>query len=570
VTARALIALALVAACGGPTVSQPDAGPDAAVFDAPPGIDGPFDAPPEFDARWTDAPPAFDAGPVACTAPPPAPGASAVVGPAGGTVAVGAAARLVIPAGALAAATTVTLRPVAIDLPASQRALTAGYEVGPVGLAFAAPATLTFTLAEALPAADDVTVRQGPAAGPFASVVTTRSGATYAAAVNGATVAFAARVTAAAPATSTCAATAQPADNAYLFQNVAASGNYFTSYARATSAGFAVSATHQADSLWNLFGYGYTSTGAATGTINYTNNVVASIFGGHVVTAGSDVLIAYDSNLTMGSEVWVARKSATGAAVGAPVRVSQDPAVYSVEPQVAALPGGGAFVVWRAFDQPPGAYLRAAVLDASLAVVDRFDLTPVGAASAPGSFALVASAAGVGVAWQWASNTGNGVRYQGFTLAGCPATEVIEVGPSTISPETVSAALVGDQVVIASAGNTALGASRVLRVRTVGLTTGLLGPSRRFDEVALTHAGIAAHDGGFQVAGASGLGITHVWLDADLDRRSAPVAIGTTSAVYQPMSIAASASGAAALVTWVDQIGGGTARGHVRVVACTP
>ncbi|MBK7191760.1 MAG: hypothetical protein IPH80_04705 [Myxococcales bacterium] len=424
-TARALIALALVAACGGPTVSQPDAGPDAGVFDAPPELDAPL----ALDAPWIDAPPGVDAGSVACTAPPAAPGASAVVGPAGGTVAVGAAARLVIPAGALAAATTVTLRPVAIDLPSSQRALTAAYEVGPAGLAFAAPATLTFQLAATLPAIDDVTVRQGLAAGPFASVVTTRNGSAYTAAVPGATVAFAARVTAAAPATSTCAATAQPADNAYLFQNVAASGNYFTSYARATSAGFAVSATHQADSLWNLFGYGYTSTGAATGTINYTNNVVASIFGGHVVPAGSDVLIAYDSNLTMGSEVWVARKSATGAAVGAPVRVSQDPAVYSVEPQVAALPGGGAFVVWRAFDQPPGAYLRAAVLDASLAVVDRFDLTPVGAASAPGSFALVASAAGVGVAWQWASNTGNGVRYQGFTLAGCPATEVIEVGP---------------------------------------------------------------------------------------------------------------------------------------------
>ncbi len=564
-TARALIALALVAACGGPTVSQPDAGPDAEVFDAPPELDAPL----ALDAPWIDAPPGVDAGPVACTAPPAAPGASAVVGPAGGTLAVGAA-RLVIPAGALAAATTVTLRPVAIDLPSSQRALTAAYEVGPAGLAFAAPATLTFQLAATLPAIDDVTVRQGLAAGPFASVVTTRNGSAYTAAVPGATVAFAARVTAAAPATSTCAPTAQPADDAYLFENVAASGNYFTSYARATNTGFAVAATHQAGSLWNLFGYGYAPTGAATGTINYTSNVVAAIFGGHVVPAGSDVLIAYDSNLTMGSEVWVAKKSAAGAAVGAPVRVSQDPAVYSVEPQLVALPGGGAFVVWRAFDQPPGAYLRAAVLDASLAVVDRFDLTPPIAASAPGSFALVASAAGVGVAWQWASNTGNGVRYQGFTLAGCPATEVIEVGPSTISPETVSATLVGDQVVIASAGNTALGASRVLRVRTVGLTTGLLGPSRRYDDVALTHPGITAHDGGFQVAGASGLGIKHVWLDADLDRRSAPATIGTTSAIYQPLSIATSTSGDAALVTWVDQIGGGTARGHVRVVACTP
>lgn len=430
--------------------------------------------------------------------------------------------------------------------------------------------SLTFELGAALTAIDDVTVRQGLAAGPFTSVVTTRSGTAYTAAVTGATIAFAGRTTAAALATSTCAATAQPADNTYLFQNVAASGNYFTSYARATSAGFAVFATHQTDSLWNLFGYGYTPTGVAIGTINYTNNVVASIFGGHVVPAGSDVLIAYDSNVTMGSEVWVARKSATGAPVGAPVRVSQDPAVYSVEPQLAALPGGGAFVVWRAFDQPPGAYLRAAVLDASLAVVDRFDLTPPVGSSAPGSFALVASAAGVGVAWQWASNTGNGVRYQGFTLAGCPATEVIEVGPSTISPETVSATLVGDQVVIASAGNTAQGASRVLRVRTVGLTTGLLGPSHRYDDVALTHAGITAHNGGFQVVGASGLGVKHVWLDADLDRRSAPATIGTTSAIYQPLSIATSTSGDAALVTWVDQIGGGTARGHVRVVACTP
>lgn len=562
--ARVVIALTLVAACGGPTASQPD---------APPGVDAPpvFDAPLVFDAPpGVDASPGVDAGPIACTAAPPAPGASALIGPAGGTLAVGAVARLVIPAGALAAATTVTLRPVAIDLPMTLRALTAAFEIGPAGLTFATPATLTFELGAALTALDDVTVRVGAAAGPFTSVATTRTGTAYAAAVTGATVAFAARVTAAAPATSTCAATAQPADDAYLFQNVATGNNYFTSYARVTSAGFAVFATHQADSLWNVFGYGYSPTGAATGAINYTSNVVAAIFGGHVVPAGTETLVAYDSNLTMGSEVWVARKSATGATIGPPVRVSQDPAAYSVEPQLVALPGGGAFVVWRAYDLTPGRYLRAAVLDASLAVVARFDLTAPGATSSPDSFALVGSSAGVGVAWQWASNTGNGVRYQGFTLAGCPATEVIEVGPSTISPETVSAALVGDQVVIASAGNTALGASRVLRVRTVGLTTGLLGPSRRFDDVALTHAGITAHNGGFQVAGASGLSILHVWLDADLDRRSAPVAIGSTSAINRPMSIAASTSGDAALVTWVDQIGGGTARGHVRVVACTP
>ncbi len=77
----------------------------------------------------------------ATPAPPPAP--DATIGPAGGTVtAFGGAVRLVVPAGALSAATGITIR-ASSQVPLDPHWVQgSAYELGPVGLNFATPASL--------------------------------------------------------------------------------------------------------------------------------------------------------------------------------------------------------------------------------------------------------------------------------------------------------------------------------------------------------------------------------------------------------------------------------------------
>ncbi len=570
VLVSALAAAVIAGACGEPgSGADVDAADlDAAPEDAVSFVDGPL-SDGSADGPVTDA--GIDGAP-ACPSPPNPPGTSAVIGAAGGTVALGTVVRVVIPAGALATDTTITLRPLPLELAWTYRSLTAAYELGPSTLAFSAPATLTVDLGALPPAPDEIALMVGPAAGPFAAAATTRTGTAYSASIAGATLGFGARTAAPPAVTAACAPTAVPTDTTYLFQNPSPGGPYHTSYARPTSQGFAVIATHQVAGLWNVHSYGYTSNGTSIGSVNLTGNTTASIFGGHVAPSGTEVLVAYDSNQSMGSEVWVARKNATGGTVGTPVRVSQDPGIYSQIPQIVALPGGGAFVVWRARDTVLSRYwLRAAVLDSSLVVQTRFDVTPMVASTVPTGFALVGSASGVGLVWSWVANTSStsGARYQAFTHAGCPMTEIIDVADGYVVNETVSATLVGDQVLIATSGNTVVGQPRVPRLRAVHLTTGLLGASRRFDDVSLTHLGVTAHGGGVQITGANG-SIYHQWLGPELDRRSALTEVATSSAISDPSSIATSPTGDAALVTWVDEIGGGTARGRVRAIGCTP
>ncbi len=529
------------------------------------------------DARdFTDA--AIDAGMDApsgmCPAPPAPPAASAVIGAGGGTLALGAAARLVVPAGALAADTTITLRPIPLELAHTERALTAVYELGPGNLSFAVPATLTVDLGALPPMPDEVALRLGPASGPFSTAATTRTGTAYAAAVSGATLGFGARTSAPPAATSTCAPTATPDDTFALFQNASNGNNYFTTHALPMGNGFAAIATHQQDALWNVFSHGFTSAGASIGTVNLTGNVIHSIFGGFAAPVGTEILVAYDSNQTQGSEIWVARKSATGTTIGTPVRISEDPTLLSQRPQLVPLPGGGAFVAWIArHPLNPIVYLRAAMLDSSLAVQRRFDVTPTtGITHVPTGIALVGSSAGVGLVWSWSMSNGttHGVRYQGFSTAGCPLTSVIEVSSGFIVAEEVSAVLTGDDVIIAASGNTALGQPRVARLRVVHLSTGLLGATRVLGDVAMTHAGLARHAGGYQLAGVSG-GIVHRWLGPELDARSALTPIAGTSGISRAPSIATSSTGDAAMVTWIEYVNGGsTARGRVRFASCTP
>lgn len=524
------------------------------------------------DGSMEDGSTGLDGG-VECPTPTPSPEARATIGSAGGTLTLGPA-TLTIPAGALASDMELVLTPTIIELPTARRALTAVYAVTPENVSFSVPATLTVSLGALPSTPDDIALFTGStAAGPFTQVTTSRATAAYSASLSSTGYGFAGRVSAApTPTTSTCTATTLNPAGGVLFSAVPVGGNYYQVHARQNAAGSVFTASYMKDALFNAFASPYSAAGVAGTSANLTGNTVAAILGGVSVESTDDsLLVAYDSNLTEGSEVWVARRSATGAAMGSAVRVSQDAGIYSQRPQLVALPGGGAFVVWRALTSASNeVYLRAAVLDSALQVQTRFNVTdpadgiPIGERGLA-EFTLVSDGATVGIVWSWAdNNAAAGVRYQAYFANGCPRTEVIEVAAGLISPVLVSAALRGSQVVaLYSRSNATDGSSS--RLRVIDLTTGHLGPSRLYG-LELSHTGIAVHTNGFVLAGATALEERAFRLSPEFDRVDLPFVIGATSAQNTVAGVTTNAAGTQMGAGWVSV--GGTTEGRVGLATC--
>lgn len=104
---------------------------------------------------------------ISCGGPSAPPSREGVVGPAGGQVAAGDNAAVIIPQGALAADTTITLKPTQATAPDDTTIVDTPYVFGPEGTQFAIPATVMLEVvadlmpADALPS--DVVIYTAPA-----------------------------------------------------------------------------------------------------------------------------------------------------------------------------------------------------------------------------------------------------------------------------------------------------------------------------------------------------------------------------------------------------------------------
>jgi hypothetical protein len=110
-----------------------------------------------------------------------------VLGPAGGQLAI-MGLTLVVPSGALAAPTTITLGPTAASSGGDLTVLSSPAVIGPAGLAFVDPATLEFTIAA--PPQGATVYCAASATGPFAAIGGTVTGNVVSAPISGSAVCF--------------------------------------------------------------------------------------------------------------------------------------------------------------------------------------------------------------------------------------------------------------------------------------------------------------------------------------------------------------------------------------------
>ncbi|MBM4364471.1 MAG: hypothetical protein FJ104_17465, partial [Deltaproteobacteria bacterium] len=496
-----------------------------------------------------------------CTAPLPAPGASVEIGPAGGTVSIGSAVTLTIPAGALASPTTVTLAPIAETVEGAERALSAVYQLGPASLSFTAPATLVVDVGSAVSAPDDVTLRVAQG-GAYTSVATTRSGTAYSASVTGAATGYAARVSAAPSMNASACTTPTAAADLYTLAS-ALDPQPIRLVARPT--GFDAVVTYPRDSLFGVFRYPYDAAGGASPSVSLVANPTYSSLGGGsmVVEPDGHLVVVRESNRVNGSEIWVSRSTAAGVAVGAAVRLSNDTAL-SQYPQIVRLTSGGLVVVWWSRDLGRNQFwLSGAALGADLSIRNSFDASPsaTGSDNPATSFGLVTDGSLVGVAWATPLLSGKtALRFRSFTGLGCPVTAAVDVANDTFDADSASAAILGSQVVVA------YGRSRT-HLRVVDLASGLLGPSRVQTET-LRRPAVASSAAGLVIAGYVSDGNVRAYrLSEGLDPLEQSASLGPTSAYGAAPDVAYSANGRQIAASW-NSIVPANATGRVGFLNC--
>lgn len=318
-----------------------------------------------------------------------------------------------------------------------------------------------------------------------------------------------------------------------------------------TSAGFAASYRARIAGVENVYFQPVGADGSVTGATNLSQNVFALVEGGALAFDGTNFGVVYASN-SMGSlDVYFARSTPAGTAVGTPQRVSNDPQLSELA-QVAPRTGGW-MAVWRSTDDTMGTVaLISQALDPAGAIVGTPN-TLTAAGVAPGSFRLVSSTAHLAVVYVDQQPLSGNVYALDLSAAGAAIGTPTELSAGALSTDGVSAVLTGTQL---TAAWTDAGSSGVLHLRQRDVASGTTGAIHNVSSIGMnvSKVGLASDGAGFAVAmrvpWMSGGSTAMVRFDASLTPRDALSRVGD-SGLGDRVDIAARGDGTY-LVGWAD------------------
>ena len=491
--------------------------------------------------------------------------ASASIGPAGGTITFGRAFSLRIPAGALAAPTTITVSASVRDVDVADRALSTVYTLGPSGTTFAVPAEATITAAiGASPDAVGFALRSD--SGAVDHVAATRSGAAYTGRIAHFSEAYLERTgTGVALAASTCVRTpVPPAPPLFtLFAREGVARSYVRpAYVHATTTGFDVSVYAAVSATDDVRFRHFDDTGvpATPSASAVASNVFSLVRGGDFAPHrdGGSVVV-YSSNVVGGLEIWARRVASDGTPMGDAVRLSND-TFLSEEPRIAAT-SDGFVVAWRSTDEVRGVTsIESRALTPALAVGPQVQIAvgDVIAQSTPGYFEVVSTGPLAAVAYVWRVRSAQGIRVQRVltdgSLYGAAVEAVALPDITSLSVSyTLSATTAGDDCVLAW---TTAGAPAGLRTERVSLLTGEHDTRYAYGAFgSISLAGIAQDGDGFVVAHqfVSATDTAHplhsgmIRLDSFRAPRELAMDVGVSGTAAYPVAVAARTGGRYAL-----------------------
>ncbi len=264
-----------------------------------------------------------------------------------------------------------------------------------------------------------------------------------------------------------------------------------------TATGFAAGYRANLGGLDNVYFERVGTDGSFTGATNLSQNVFALVEGGAFAFDGTNVGMVYSSNEMGGLDVYFARTTPAGLAVGTPQRVLADTQVSELA-QVAPRTGGW-LAVWRSTDDTMGTVaLKSQALDASGGAVGTPNtITPLGAA--PGSFRLVSSATNIAVVYVDQQPLTGNVYALGITTSGSAAGAPVELSMGALSTDGVGAALTGTQL---TAAWTDAGSSGTLHLRQLEVASGVPGARHDLPSIGtnVSKVGLAVDGTGFAVA----------------------------------------------------------------------